>query len=234
MANMTEEQKRARLNESMSRAVKLMKLEANGTLDKIAAGHKDGINESLNGDTLTSDLMTTARNRKTQAPPSFGGHMGENAANVPAAIREAFMSNPIDESDLYAAFGGGDNRDLSFLTEGMMDAVPQQPTYTPPQNVRQIVNEGVQQQYAPQPQMQYAAAPQVDYPMIRTIVEEIVRKYAVSLNKKIVSEGRQDGNEVNTISIGKSFRFLAKNGDLYECTMKKVGNVNDKRKSVNG
>jgi hypothetical protein len=82
--------------------------------------------------------------------------------------------------------------------------------------------------------MQYAAAPQVDYPMIRTIVEEIVRKYAVSLNKKIVSEGRQETNEVNTISIGKSFRFLAKNGDLYECVMKKVGNVNDKRKSVNG
>ena len=234
MANMTEEQKRARLNESMSRAAKLMKLEANGTLDKIAAGHKDGINESLNGNALTSDLMTTARDRKTQAPPSLGGQMGENAANVPAAIREAFMSNPIDESDLYAAFGGGDNRDLSFLTEGIMDAAPQQPTYTPPQNVRQIVNEGVQQQYVPQPQMQYAAAPQVDYPMIRTIVEEIVRKYAVSLNKKIVSEGRQDTNEVNTISIGKSFRFLAKNGDLYECTMKKVGNVNDKRKSVNG
>jgi hypothetical protein len=159
--------------------------------------------------------------------------MGDNAANVPAAIREAFMSNPIDESDLYAAFGGGDNRDLSFLTEGI-EAAPQQPSYTPPQNIRQIVNEGVQQQYAPQPQMQYATAPQIDYPMIRTIVEEIVRKYAVSLNKKIVSEGRQDINEVNTISIGKSFRFLAKNGDLYECVMKKVGNVNDKRKSVNG
>ena len=231
MANMTEEQKRARLNESMSRAAKLMKLEANGTLDKIAAGHKDGINESLNGNTLTSDLMTTARDRKTQAPPSLGGQMGENAANVPAAIREAFMSNPIDESDLYAAFGGGDNRDLSFLTEGI-EAAPQKPTYAPPQNIRQIVNEGVQQQYAPQPQMQYAAAPQVDYPMIRTIVEEIVRKYAVSLNKKIVNEGK--GSEINTIALGKNFRFLASDGTIYECVMKKVGNVNDKRKSVNG
>ena len=232
MANLTEQQKRARLNESMSRAAKLMKLEANGTLDKIAAGHKDGINEALNGETLTSDLMTTARNRKTQAPPSFGGQMGENAANVPAAIREAFMTNPIDESELYAAFGGGDGRDISFLTEGLMDAAPQQPTYTPPQNVRQLVNEGVQQQYAPQPQMQYAAAPQIDYPMIRTIVEEIVRKYAVSLNKKIVNEGK--GSEINTIALGKNFRFLASDGTIYECVMKKVGNVNDKRKSVNG
>ena len=232
MANMTEEQKKARLGESMSRAAKLMKLEANGTLDRIAAGHKDGINESLNGGTLTSDLMTTARDRRTQAP-MVSNRMGENASNVPAAIREAFMTNPIDETELYAAFGGaGDGRDMSFLTESF-DIAPQQ-TITPPQNIRQIVNEGVQQQYAPQPQMQYAAAPQIDYPMIRTIVEEIVRKYAVSLNKRIVSEGRQGDNEVNTISIGKSFIFLAKNGDLYECVMKKVGNVNDKRKSVNG
>ena len=228
MANLTEEQKKARLSDSMSRAAKLMKLEANGTIDKIAKGHKDGINESLNGGTLTSDLMTTSRNRNTQAPPSFGGQMGENAANVPAAIREAFMNNPIDETELYSAFGGGDGRDVSFLTEAL-DIAPQ-PAYTPPQNVRQIVNEGIQQQQQYTPQ--YQSAPQIDYPMIRTIVEEIVRKYATSLNKRIVNEGK--GNEINTIALGKNFRFLASDGTIYECSMKKVGNVNDRRKSVNG
>lgn len=228
MANLTEEQKKARLSNSMSRAAKLMKLEANGTIDKIAKGHKDGINESLNGGTLTSDLMTTSRNRNTQAPPSFGGQMGENAANVPAAIREAFMNNPIDESELYSAFGGGDGRDVSFLTEAL-DIAPQ-PAYTPPQNVRQIVNEGIQQQQQYTPQ--YQSAPQIDYPMIRTIVEEIVRKYATSLNKRIVNEG--NGSEINTIALGKNFRFLASDGTIYECSMKKVGNVNDRRKSVNG
>ena len=228
MANLTEEQKKARLSNSMSRAAKLMKLEANGTIDKIAKGHKDGINESLNGGTLTSDLMTTSRNRNTQAPPSFGGQMGENAANVPAAIREAFMNNPIDETELYSVFGGGDGRDVSFLTEAL-DIAPQ-PAYTPPQNVRQIVNEGMQQQQQYTPQ--YQSAPQIDYPMIRTIVEEIVRKYATSLNKRIVNEGK--GGEINTIALGKNFRFLASDGTIYECSMKKVGNVNDRRKSVNG
>ena len=228
MANLTEEQKKARLSNSMSRAAKLMKLEANGTIDRIAKGHKDGINESLNGGTLTSDLMTTSRNRNTQAPPSFGGQMGENAANVPAAIREAFMNNPIDETELYSVFGGGDGRDVSFLTEAL-DIAPQ-PAYTPPQNVRQIVNEGMQQQQQYTPQ--YQSAPQIDYPMIRTIVEEIVRKYATSLNKRIVNEGK--GSEINTIALGKNFRFLASDGTIYECSMKKVGNVNDRRKSVNG
>ena len=87
-----------------------------------------------------------------------------------------------------------------------------------------------QPQYTPQVQM----SAQVDYPMIRTIVEEIVRKYAVSLNKKIISEGKTSTNEVNTISLGKTFKFLANDGTIYECQMKKIGNINEKRKSVNG
>ena len=224
MAN--EVEKRARLQSAMSKAAKLMQLESNGTLDKIAAAHKDGINESLDGGISTQELMTTSRDRKTQGPIPTR-QMGQNAANVPAAIREAFMANPIDDSALYEALGEqGDGRSLSFLTEGLEQ--PQQRTVAPPQNVRQIVNEGMGAQ---QPQMGQA----IDYPMIRTIVEEIVRKYAVSLNKKIIGENKQqDVNEINTISLGKTFRFLAKNGDLYECTMKKVGNVNDKKKSVNG
>ena len=50
--------------------------------------------------------------------------------------------------------------------------------------------------------------------------------------KKIINEGKQTPSQVNTIAIGKSFRFLAENGDIYECSMKKVGNVKNK-KSVN-
>ena len=225
--------KRANLQNAMSRAKKLMQLESNGTLDKIAAAHKDGINATLtdpSGEMLTEKLMTTSRNRETTAPMPMRQQMGQNAGNLPKAILEDFMKNPIDDSALYKALGEqGDGRSLSFLTEEM-DAMQPKQTVTPPQNVRQIVNEGMGQQYVQQPQV----AQSIDYPMIRTIVEEIVRKYAVSLNKKIMTESKQETNEINTISLGKSFKFLAKNGDLYECTMKKVGNINDKKKSVNG
>lgn len=231
MAN--EVDKRAKLQNAMSKAKKLMQLESNGTLDKIAAAHKDGINATLtdpSGEMLTEGLMTTSRNRQTTAPMPVRQQMGQNASNMPKAILEEFMSNPIDDSALYAALGEqGDGRSLSFLTEGM-DAVQPTQTVVPPQNVRQIVNEGMGQQYVQQPQVMQS----IDYPMIRAIVEEIVRKYAVSLNKKIMNESKQETNEINTISLGKSFKFLAKNGDLYECTMKKVGNINDKKKSVNG
>ena len=215
---------------AMSRAAKLMQLESNGTLDKIAAAHKDGINSSLeNGDVLTESLMTTSRNRKTEAP-MITREMGENASNVPAAIREAFMNNPIDESSLYGAFtAGGDGR-LDFLNE--MAIPQQQPQITQPtQDVRQIVNEGMGYTSSSQPQ----ALSQIDYPMIRTIVEEIVRKYAVSLKKNILAESKQNGiNEVNTIALGETFKFLTKDGTIYECTMRKVGNINNKKKSVNG
>jgi hypothetical protein len=182
---------------------------------------------------LTEGLMTTSRNRETTAPMPTRQQMGQNAANMPKAILEEFMSNPIDDSALYAALGEqGDGRSLSFLTEGMGNTQPTQ-TVVPPQNVRQLVNEGMGgQQYVQQPQV----AQSIDYPMIRTIVEEIVRKYAVSLNKKIMTESKQTAtpSQVNTIALGETFKFLTKDGTIYECTMKKVGNINKNKKSVNG
>jgi hypothetical protein len=207
-----------------------MQLESNGTIDKIASDpqFKANIDASLtNTDAvLTESMMTTARDRNKQGP-IVTRQMGENANNVPQAIREAFMNNPIDDSALYDAMGGN-GRDISFLTEGL-----EQPKeiVKPTQNVRQIVNEGM----GGQAQMQYTPSAQIDYPMIRTIVEEIVRKYAVSLNKKIISEGKQaqSAPTVNTIALGKSFKFLTENGDIYECTMKKVGSLKNK-KNVNG
>jgi hypothetical protein len=210
---------------AMNRAKKLMQLESNGTIDKIASDpqFKANIDASLTSSdaVLTESMMTTARDRSKQGP-IVTRQMGENASNVPQAIREAFMSNPIDDSALYDAMAG-DGRDISFLTEGL-----EQPKeiVKPTQNVRQIVNEGMGQ-----PQVQYTQTAQIDYPMIRTIVEEIVRKYAVSLNKKIISEGKQANNinEVNTIALGKTFKFLDSAGNIYECTMKKVGSVNKKK-----
>jgi hypothetical protein len=69
----------------------------------------------------------------------------------------------------------------------------------------------------------------VDYPMIRTIVEDIVRKYAQSLKKNLVTEG-VGGAEVNTIALVKTFKFLDSKGNIYECSMRKVSNINDVKK----
>ena len=227
---MANTQNRAALvHNAMGRAKKLMQLESNGTIDKITSDpqFRANIDASLtNTDAVLSEsMMTTARDRSTQGPIATR-QMGENASNVPQAIREAFMNNPIDDSALYDAMAG-DGRDISFLTEGL-----EQPKeiVKPSQNVRQIVNEGI----GTQPQMQYTQTAQIDYPMIRTIVEEIVKKYAVSLNKKIISEGKQAQSvpTINTIALGETFKFLDSEGNIYEGKLVKKGNI--KKKNVNG
>jgi hypothetical protein len=227
---MANTQNRAALvHNAMGRAKKLMQLESNGTIDKITSDpqFRANIDASLtNTDAVLSEsMMTTARDRSTQGSIATR-QMGENASNVPQAIREAFMNNPIDDSALYDAMAG-DGRDISFLTEGL-----EQPKeiVKPSQNVRQIVNEGI----GTQTQMQYTQTAQIDYPMIRTIVEEIVRKYAVSLNKKIISEGKQAQSvpTINTIALGETFKFLDSEGNIYEGKLVKKGNI--KKKNVNG
>lgn len=223
MARGADPNKMAKLQDAMSRASKLMQLESNGTLDKIAKSHKGEIDASLNGNDITTESMMTTSRRKSGQPPMINEAIrGAGAENVPSIIRESFANNRIDESVLYQAFTN-DGKDVSFLNE--IAQARQEPVQAPSsQQIRQIVNEGITQQSIPQ---------QIDYPMIRTIVEEIVRKYAVSLKNKILTEDKQNMNEVNTVMLGKSFKFLAKNGDIYEAKLTKVGNINDKKKSVN-
>lgn len=201
-----------RIKAAKSKSLRLMQMDKK--LDAMAKGVRGEITESFSSSepVPTQSMMSTKIDKSMGIPT--GGRMNEN---VPLAIREAFQKNPIDESQLLmnTMSGGGD---LSFLNENVVT-----PTRTAP------IMENIQQ---PQPQVQTVSAG-IDYPMIRTIVEEVVKRYAVSLNKRInESKGGNEVNEINTISLGKSFKFLAKNGDLYECTMKKVGNINDKRKSV--
>jgi len=228
MANNTQD-RAALVHNAMGRAKKLMQLESNGAIDKIASDpqFKANIDASLTSSdvVLSESMMTTARDKSKQGP-IVSRQMGENASNVPQAIREAFMNNPIDDSVLYDAMAG-DGRDISFLTEGLEE--PKQ-IVKPTQNVRQIVNECM----GNQPQVQYAPTAQIDYPMIRTIVEEIVRKYAVSLNKKIISEGKQMQTTptINTIALGETFKFLDNDGNIYEAKLVKKGNI--KKKNVNG
>lgn len=214
--------KQSKLQNAMSRAKKLIQLEANGTLDKIANGARDAINESLDGASTTQELLTIPK-KKNISMPSIGGEMGPNAMNVPTAIRESFSKMPITDSDLQSAFGGGKGSidDLSFLMENIGETLQKKPTVSQQTaNVSQLVSEGLTHQQQG-----------IDYPMIRTIVEEIVRKYSISLKNKIINESKSS-NELNTITIGKSFKFLDSKGNIYECSMKKIGNINDKKRAL--
>ena len=190
----------ARLKNARANSLKLMQLESSGQLDKIAKQKRSIIEESYNNE--TAPVM-----ERSQAPIQ-NRNVGPSASKMPKAILEAFQKNPIDVE-------GGSSLDV--LDDVFRDQLTEERT----------------QQVQAQPQQAYTPIAQtgggIDYPTIRAIVEEIVRKYTGSLQKKMLTENKQPLNEMNTLIIGKNFKFLAKNGDIFECTMRKVGNVNDKK-----
>jgi hypothetical protein len=197
-----------RIKAAKNKSLRLMQMDKK--LDAMAKGARDNITESFSSaePVATQNMMSTKIDKSMGIPT--GGRMNEN---VPLAIREAFKNNPIDESQLLMGTmsGGGD---LSFLNDNVVAPARKNP-----------ITENVQQ-YQPQ-----TNPSSVDYPMIRTIVEEVVKRYAISLNKRI-NEGKENVSEINTISLGKTFKFLDSKGNIYECVMKKVGNINNKRKAV--
>jgi hypothetical protein len=206
------EERKARIAAARKGSLRLMQMDANGTLDKLMEGKMDDINDSLtsaDANVTSASLMSSNREERMSNIPT--GKMSVAAANVPSIIRESFQSQP----------PVNDITNTSSVLDEMFDLGSLQ------SEKKQRVTE-----QARQPQQGYTTGG-VDYPMIRSIVEEIVRKYAQSLNKKIINEGVGGGAEVNTIALGKTFKFLDSKGNIYEAKLSKIGNIN-KKKSVNG
>ena len=211
MATNTEERK-ARIAAARQGSLRLMQMDANGTLDKLMEGRADEINNSLTSAdaNVTSDsLISSKREDMINRMPT--GRMSVAAANVPSIIRESFQAQP----------PAGDSMTTSSVLDDMFGNMITEQTVTEP----------VMKKKQSQQVFTTGTGGGVDYPMIRTIVEDIVRKYSQSLKKNLLTENT-NGAEINTIALGKTFKFLDSKGNIYECTMKKVGNIN-KKKSVN-
>ena len=198
----------SKLKDALGKASKLMSMDKNGTISKIAESKRDSINTSLNDSTVSTESMMTARPQRnmTEVPRNVN-------SNIPRAIVESFSKNPIDTS-MIGSIGGSSNSVLDTI------GIQEQARTVQPQNTSSTI----QEQHTVQTQVQG-----VDYPMIRTIVEDIVRKYTSSLSKKMLSESKGSVNELTTMTLGKSFKFLDRQGNIYEATLKKIGNINNKK-----
>lgn len=208
------EERKARIAAARKGSLRLMQMDANGTLDKLTEGKFDQINDSLtsaDANVTSASLMSSSREDRMNRMPT--GRMGVAAANVPSVIRESFQNQPPVNESLTTS---------SVLDDVFGDVLTEQ-TITQP----------VMKQIQQQPQQTFTTGTGVDYPMIRTIVEDIVRKYSQSLKKNILNESAGNGTEINTIALGKTFKFLDSKGNIYEAKLTKVGNINNK-KSVNG
>ena len=198
----------SKLKDALGKASKLMSMDKNGTISKIAESKIDSINTSLNDSTVSTESMMTARPQRnmTEVPRNVN-------SNIPRAIVESFSKNPIDTS-MIGSIGGSSNSVLDTI------GIQEQARTVQPQNTSSTI----QEQHTVQTQVQG-----IDYPMIRTIVEDIVRKYTSSLSKKMLSESKGSVNELTTMTLGKSFKFLDRQGNIYEATLKKIGNINNKK-----
>ena len=198
----------SKLKDALGKASKLMNMDKNGTISKIAESKRDSINTSLNDSTVSTESMMTARPQRnmTEVPRNVN-------SNIPRAIVESFSKNPIDTS-MIGSIGGSSNSVLDTI------GIQEQARTVQPQNT----SSAIQEQHTVQTQVQG-----IDYPMIRTIVEDIVRKYTSSLSKKMLSESKGSVNELTTMTLGKSFKFLDRQGNIYEATLKKIGNINNKK-----
>jgi hypothetical protein len=88
-------------------------------------------------------------------------------------------------------------------------AIPQQQIYQQPQ---------------PQPQVQSGG---IDYSLIKMMIESAVSSEFQKISGKLLTEGKSGkGSEVEFLTIGKTIKFVDKNGNVYEGIMKKTGNIN--------
>ncbi len=209
----------SKLQNALGKASRLMNMESSGEISKIAKSKRDSINSSLNEE-VNVVPQTANQPMMMQEATIKNGNIN---SNVPSVIRESFQKNPIDMSML----GQGSVLDTIGVKNQNRRSVNEQISSTD----NSQFNDFVKRENQSRPIVQESTnGGQIDYPMIRTIVEDIVRKYASSLSKKMLNESSNGKlNELTTFTVGKSFKFLDKQGNIYEATLKKIGNINNKK-----
>lgn len=199
-----------RFMNAKERARKLIQMDANGTIDEYKKKAKDeGRMTYGDGGVVETSIME----HKTQDFNAYNNVQPQSFqiknSKLPIEILESFKNKQIDTTPFGAS--------QSVLDKiGIPVQQPQQ---------RQVVTETVQVQQQPQ------VTTTVDYSMIKMIVEECMRKYTSALKKQILSESKtvqQSEGTLQAMKIGNKFSFIDSKGNVYEATLKKIKNINEK------
>lgn len=83
-------------------------------------------------------------------------------------------------------------------------------------------------------QPQVVQTSNVDYSLIKTIVEDCVKKYTSALKKSIINESKElnevkTNNSLQAMKIGEKFSFIDNEGNLYEAKLTFIKNINNKK-----
>lgn len=181
----------------------------NSNLSNSADYDSDRLDEAFANMTSQIGSQTSAQPVMTQNSMSSDNF---KKSKMPKAILESLANDYIDQNKLSESYASGlDDIVIPSTTAPITERV-----------------EPVQVQSVPQ-------VSGIDYSLIKTIVEECIRKYAGSITKKILSEQKSQSNEdaLRAIKIGENFTFITSNGDLYEAELKFKKNINKNTKKGN-
>ena len=144
---------------------------------------------------------------------------------LPKAIIESIMNNPLVVED-------PEEVRMRDFTNRLVEKVNPGGNQSKPK-FSEVLNESAGQGNQAQQQQAASSNGTVDYSLIKTIVEETVRKYMGALQKKLMTEGKETGNgsgrSASLMTIGKNIRFMDDDGNLYEAQLKYIKNVKKKK-----
>ena len=163
-------------------------------------------------DNMTEQLLESVKGNKSESviQESMVQSNGSfNKSRLPKEILKSFSDNYIDES--LTDF----RRDLTL--ESAQQALINK---TAPKKVQRVNEQTV---VVPQ-------ASSIDYSLIKTIVEDCMKKYSSAIVKKVLNESIGNGEDsLKAIKVGDKFSFITSSGDLYEAELKFKKNINKKK-----
>ena len=132
--------------------------------------------------------------------------------NLPTEIFESMTKNVIDTKPL--------SNGMPELGGSVLDNLKIQPKQT-----KKIVNEQIMQQQQ--------ISSNIDYSLIKTIVEDCVKKYSSALKKSILNESKELMKEnvgtLQAMKLGNKFSFVDDEGNLYEAKLTFIKNLNENK-----
>ena len=123
---------------------------------------------------------------------------------------------------------GGMSESASKLPPEILESMIGTPIKPTPSHSPQ---RAIREQTYSQPVQQMPVVQQtIDYSLIKTIIEDVVKKNNAALKKSILTESKNmvDSSNLNIMKIGDKFQFLTDDGNLFEATLTFKKNIKNK------
>lgn len=188
-----------RFMNAQQRAKQLIQMDCNGTINQIARKAANEGKIDLNPNTNTNAYPSQQQQIKEDYDklPNFY----KNKSKLPLEIVQSFQNDPINVNE-------GIMSEKSVLDK-IMPNIPNNPINET--NNTDLIN---------------SSNSNVDYSLIKTIVEDCIKKQLKPIAKKLITENI--GNDIQALKLGNKFTFITKNGDIYEAKLTFIKNIKEK------